>query len=366
MGPTDDRGGAVDVARAELALKLGSAGDDADPELREIARRQAGLPRLREIGRQPMKPLLIRLLATMVVFISAMVLMESLRVPLYAAAFVMPVCVLAGFILFRRLTRANEFGRWIELYAYYGRCPQCLSSLRGLATADDGCVVCPECSTAWRASRVAPASVLDGLRATDAVPTPEKPTPDHRDGRGWTWPPKPARDTVRDAYARPVLLAAADLSNLSTEEREAIPVEVRKEIERSAGGLMDRIIAVVLRLGLGALFTFPSVAALVSFSSRLRWSIDTIAPFVGALGGVLFLGFVLARLPRYFRRAKVTHVNSFLQVMLTADRCPSCVGSIAGVEPGEHGVRRCPRCGAEWAPAGRVVARESGVSSRGR
>jgi hypothetical protein len=364
--PKDDRGGAVDVARAELALRLGGAGDDADPELREIMRRQAGLPRLREMNRQMDRARIIRFSAATAGIVVIIVLMHDFRVPPYAMSLAVSACMIAALLVARRLLREKHFGRRIELYSYYGRCPQCLSSLRGLTTAEDGCVACPECSCAWRASRIAPASVLDGLVRIDEPPTREKLTPNHRDGRGWTWPPRPVRDTVLDAFARPVLLAPADLSNLSTEEREAIPVEVRKEIERSAGGFRDRVIAVGLRIGLGAFFVFPSVMAINFFAMGPRWRIDAIIPFVSALGGVLFLGFVLVRLPRYFRRATVTRVDRFLQAMLRADRCPSCAGSIADVDYAEHGVRRCPRCGAEWAPAGRVVARESGVSSRAR
>ncbi|MBX9737984.1 MAG: hypothetical protein K2X32_13770 [Phycisphaerales bacterium] len=362
---TDDRGRAVDVARAAHALKMESASNDREPELEEIWRRNAGVPLENPLTARIDPMVLVLGLAAGAMAIVAPMAAPMLGIPQSVMGYAWPVAFIALIFAIASIQPTRGFGKWIEVYTYYGRCAQCLSSLRGIAPAGDGCVVCPECAAAWRASRLAPASVLDGLRLTDAPPTPEKPTPDHRDGRGWTWPPKPVRDTVYDAYARPVLLAAADLSNLSAEERAEIPPAVFDELRHVAGHWMDRVLAVVLRLGATALclwFGYVSLQRALPF----KFTSDSALAVLGVAMATVFAGFFASRLPRYFRRATVTHVNSFMQVMLTADRCPSCVGSLAGVEPGEHGVRRCPRCGAEWAPAGRVVARESGAYSRAR
>jgi len=363
--PRDDRGVAVDVARADLALELEVASVEKEPELEEIWRRSAGLPQVHLLMQRLDAVAIVRVLAMGAAVLLFMAVATILALPQSVARYAWPVPMFGVLLVLAPFGRTRHFGRWIELYTYYGRCAQCLSSLRGIAPAEDGCVVCPECAAAWRASRIAPASVLDGLRATDAQPTPEKPTPDHRDGRGWMWPPKPVRDTVHDAYARPVLLAPANLSNLSAEERAAIPPEVLAELRHIAANWMDRVATVVLLLGAIALCLWFAYSHLRQ-ALPLRLTVDSAMSAVGVAGATAFAGFCAVRITRYFRPTKVTNVSGFLRAMLRADRCPSCAGSLERVQRGERGVRRCPRCGAEWAPAGRVVAKDSGACSRAR
>lgn len=52
---------------------------------------------------------------------------------------------------FRRLPRKVQHDvKYIELMRSFDRCPACLYKLTGQAAEPDGCVVCPECGSAWR------------------------------------------------------------------------------------------------------------------------------------------------------------------------------------------------------------------------
>jgi len=43
--------------------------------------------------------------------------------------------------------------RWVDVVVGAGHCASCGQSLDGLAAADDGCRVCPECGAAWNVLR---------------------------------------------------------------------------------------------------------------------------------------------------------------------------------------------------------------------
>jgi hypothetical protein len=52
--------------------------------------------------------------------------------------------------------RRRRAGPLVAGYLASARCGACGYALAGLPPAADGCVVCPECSAAWRAERIAP------------------------------------------------------------------------------------------------------------------------------------------------------------------------------------------------------------------
>jgi len=65
-------------------------------------------------------------------------------------------------LIFSTLTLIRNLIMGAELLARRGgsamlsasRCPRCTYQLAGLRAAADGCVVCSECSSAWRATRI--------------------------------------------------------------------------------------------------------------------------------------------------------------------------------------------------------------------
>jgi hypothetical protein len=345
----DDRGRVVDPARAEVAIQVESASGQVDPELREIWRRRSGIPR-RQLMMESMSWLTVAgILALNFSVVIGMMIAPGLGLPRGSVVVIAIVVAFAIYFIVRTTTRTSRFGRSIEMYTYYGRCPQCLSSLRGLNADWDGCVVCPECAAAWRASRVAPAPVLDALRATDPAPTPARPTPDHHDGAGWTWPPRRAPVTVLDAFARPVPLAAADLSNLNSAELAEIPRLVRQRLTNAAGGLVDRVIGLAWRSAAIAMMLFMAYSSMWR-ALPLRFTFESISVLISGVMMTLLAVFFGTSLPRLFARTRVVRVRRFVRAMLAADRCPSCVASMADVEREVHEGRdvwRCPRCGAE-------------------
>ena len=52
-----------------------------------------------------------------------------------------------------RLLRRERRGELLRAYLSAGLCPSCSHPLAGLAPADDGALVCPECGAAWKPSQ---------------------------------------------------------------------------------------------------------------------------------------------------------------------------------------------------------------------
>ena len=50
--------------------------------------------------------------------------------------------------------RRLKSARLAQIHLNHGLCPACAYTLKGLETQQDGCVVCPECSAAWKADRL--------------------------------------------------------------------------------------------------------------------------------------------------------------------------------------------------------------------
>jgi len=51
---------------------------------------------------------------------------------------------------------SRQWDKFVAAYTKAGQCPSCGYGLRGLPITEDGCVVCPECTAAWRFSRLVP------------------------------------------------------------------------------------------------------------------------------------------------------------------------------------------------------------------
>jgi hypothetical protein len=60
-----------------------------------------------------------------------------------------------------RMQRLDAKHRLRSAYLLSSHCPSCDTSLEGLPPEADGCVVCPTCSAAWKASAVGPQTVAE-------------------------------------------------------------------------------------------------------------------------------------------------------------------------------------------------------------
>ena len=50
--------------------------------------------------------------------------------------------------------RQRKFAKIATIHLQHGKCAGCGYALRDLPTEDDACIVCPECSAAWKAERI--------------------------------------------------------------------------------------------------------------------------------------------------------------------------------------------------------------------
>lgn len=94
-----------------------------------------------------------------VVFANAIVMLEVIQGgSSLAAILVMYLVALAAVIvLWGRSARARArrvLPLRVATMLAHSRCPQCRRNIGSLAVEGDGCVVCPDCFSAWRASRV--------------------------------------------------------------------------------------------------------------------------------------------------------------------------------------------------------------------
>ena len=85
----------------------------------------------------------------------------------------------------RRVQRLRAKDRLRSAYLLSSHCPSCDTSLEGLPPEADGCVVCPTCSAAWKASAVGPQmvaepevrAILPGTRGELSWTNPESANP---------------------------------------------------------------------------------------------------------------------------------------------------------------------------------------------
>jgi len=83
-------------------------------------------------------------------------------------------CVVVGMIFWYFLLnriRRERFPHIAEIYLSAGKCAACAYKLAGLKPEQDGCVVCPECSAAWNATRIGLTNRPDTLDHAEENPS---------------------------------------------------------------------------------------------------------------------------------------------------------------------------------------------------
>jgi hypothetical protein len=78
-----------------------------------------------------------------------------------ASAAVMSIYIAAWMRIQQRHQRLLAKQELRSAYLLSSHCPSCDTSLEGLPPEADGCVVCPTCSAAWKASAVGPQTVAE-------------------------------------------------------------------------------------------------------------------------------------------------------------------------------------------------------------
>lgn len=253
---------------------------------------------------------------------------------------------LIGGILVARVYTRRTMGHSLAATAVaQGFCGQCCYSLEGKPPEHDGCVVCPECGAAWRATRLTTVAWADDARKpTEPMPAhtsgerrritllkligliprySNRLGPDHRDrivpipdSRFWVVP-----RTIRDSVATDILAAA---------RREA-----------RSHGLIARLLVMLLPLGIAALASTGIYASLTD--RRQSTSMQTLGIFA-AFVFVVMIVLAIAILVGH-TRIRPKHVAAAL-----TDRnlCGSCLRNLVDTTPQSDGITTCPRCGAGW------------------
>lgn len=222
---------------------------------------------------------------------------------------------------------------------WFRRCGVCSSSLRGLEVQEDGCVVCPECSAAWRAGRFGSDFVVDRLKK---IALDENVRRRYADVFG-------SIRTIHDVDGSAVLLTPPGLVDLSDEERAAVSEADRKVLDQVMAGKFERgalILGLLLLIaGLLALAVFMTRTAPALYSLQ---SLQSLVIFAIALLGMWFFGRVIVRVAR---GPIIANRAQYVAAHLQIGRCPSCAASLREVAVNDDGVSwTCRRCESRWTP----------------
>jgi uncharacterized Zn finger protein (UPF0148 family) len=341
----DDRGRVVCLGALGRNARDAASENADDPELAEIRMRLGVLltPSMALNGKltwSEASGLAVALLAMIAVAIASRYIpgLPAWTIGIVLFPFIM---VLFRFSMRAHLHKQRE--RVVVGFLLEGRCPACTYPVRGVPATADGCVVCPECSAAWRRERVG---------ETRAVPESVR-----RYGRRiarpneaerWLGPPRMALVTT-DGRGRAVsvidpLLRRLDravAARIGEGRVRGVRSAMRRAHRRSglAGG-------VVMALAL------PSFIFMLFARRAATGFVDTaisIATFCFMVWMVWHLGRMLYAM--IWGEAAIK-ADRAAQVLLENRVCPGCCAPLDGVQPGKDGLVECGECGAAWAVAG--------------
>lgn len=138
----DDRGKIVTVRWAD-----DSAFNDADDETQLLLERMQKVGTSRVTDRWDWKYVLV-ILIHIGVFLFAIVVFNKLGVGGLGTQLLATLVTSVSFLIFSRGLGYDGAHRAVPIAIAHGRCPACLYPLPAAAEAD-GCVLCPECGSAW-------------------------------------------------------------------------------------------------------------------------------------------------------------------------------------------------------------------------
>ena len=234
------------------------------------------------------------------------------------------------------------------------RCASCGYGLSGCMVEHDLCVRCPECNSAWLASRLDMADAAEANQVPAPTPLPESVVvPPPRAGGGmslmrlWAY--------AKDARGRAVPVVDYGLGKL-VERADDTPMRERLERARRAMRLSAarRAGRVLLIIGFGCIvamqFYFPlrQLGPLISGpTSAITWSRLSHAAFpLLMLLMWVYIGFIWLNWARL--RGFAPAAKSVAKAMAEQGLCPSCATDLRPVNADEAGVRVCPKCAAAW------------------
>jgi hypothetical protein len=220
--------------------------------------------------------------------------------------------------------------RIIPLVLKEGLCPSCTYNLHDLPTQPDGCVMCPECGTAWKRTRIERTGPIPERfdKATGAGPSILRSSVGSvlsaRDGRGVRQPLMPRTESPSEVARDSAHLAAL---------RE---IQARYPSDTS----FVRIIGALVLAFIATSWLTPLFDATSIHRYGLGWFIIRAVPSAVFYAGALLL--LLSGVGKQQRR--------LITLMVQKSLCPTC-GDQLPTAPAQDGCLECPTCGAAWKPA---------------
>lgn len=331
----DDRGRRIDPAAVRLQPGVSGVGAPGDPHLADLRMRALVGHTTSQSAITVIAPAIIGAAVGLGVFAAARFVPG---LPIWVPMIVVAVLVIAAGSLRAALATERRAAASADLFLREGRCAGCAYVLQGIAPAEDGCVVCPECGAAWSRSRIG--SVPDAPVLRDYHTRIYRPTTRQR------WLPG-SRGMLMTTDARGV---AAHVSNPRLRGLDPASAERlgddRVRAIRSAIGLKHRVKGFLIGLAI-----LPAIVAMGILLSRTRPVGSTIA-LLGSLGFALFaVAIIIILLGLMYT---MLFGDSGLSGKLVAREfvsrhvCPQCLHTLDDATTGEDGVRVCVGCQAAW------------------
>jgi Zn-finger nucleic acid-binding protein len=212
-----------------------------------------------------------------------------------------------------------------------GICPCCGYSLALLPPESDGCLVCPECGSAWRSERI------HGNLQYAQRPS-EPPAFLHIAATLW-----------RDGTAA----YPGVISDDAGVDQPLVSPRLSREIDAASGEHRQRIVAAAKRMSAaGAVVRWCLAGLMLAFGTAPQFSASSSlsAPNASRVAVLFFIFFAAMAISVLRSSAGITGKRVRAE-MLFEGLCPSCATDLRSAVPAEvTGLISCPRCTATWNP----------------
>lgn len=245
-----------------------------------------------------------------------------------------------------RVRQRGHTRRIVATLLYMGRCPSCAYSPAGVPVQPDGCVICPECAAAWKASRLNFSAAPDQLREVFRTERGETVV----GSRLAAWRRSP---TIVDARDRAVPLLGSRSGVGDGVGNERLALARRAAFRRT---LWLRVGGCVLVLGWIGLIILPQVLHVARRGVGGMAGLHMLMLVVFVPFGALLIWRIAAG------RSRLTS-RRFARTLLEHGLCPSCGGDLLGAEVEADGCSVCSRCRAVWVPGRARVQGAAGLEA---
>jgi len=308
---------------------------DRDPELIDLRLRASHIWAADKSGRNT--TLIIAGITGGVVAVGIIASQAIRGIPLWLLSILIaPVFFVVLSVVARWCMKRNAPGI-AELFLREGRCPSCSYSLAGAVAEADGRMVCPECGSAWLASRIRLSTDAPAALQTYKQQVFKPPMRDRFLSTG------KRLLIVRDARGRAVYVTNPRLRGLDQAATDRLGHAKIQSIRRALRGRWRSVLVglfmllpliAVLRLMLVRAPGGANAATFFSFAAFLFWGFAAFSILLVVWSFVIGDGAIGPQ------RAADVHVAEGV--------CPQCLELIEGRAADDYGIVDCVGCGAAW------------------